>query len=225
MAISRSVNFEDSFDYSKAVEENQLNIEFLIKNKRNIESDGKDNQIALDSYELSTEYVYHSVPKLNTGAFLLAKISDWSKYNLLPGKANLFFEGAFVGVSDINPQLTADTLLISMGRDNNIIIERLPIKEFTSSMYISTNKKETYAYEIIVKNKKSIPIKIEILDQIPVSQNSEIKIELIEKGSAVYKENIGKLLWTFAIDAGQTKKDSFKYTVKYPKNKAVRGKK
>jgi len=203
--------------------ENQLNVDFNIINKQTINSDGKENLLALKVYELDTEYIYHSVPKLNKSAFLLAKISDWSKYNLIAGKANIFFEGGFVGTSQINPQVTSNLLLISMGIDNSIIIERLPIKEFTSSKFIGTNKKETFGYEIIVKNKKSVPIKIEILDQIPVSQNKIIQIVLEEKGRALYTKNSGKLLWTMDIQAKQTKKEKFIYTVKYPKKESIIG--
>jgi len=201
--------------------ENKLSIDFNIVNKQTINSDGKENLVALQSYDLNTKYIYHSVPKLNKGAFLLAKISDWSQYNLTLGKANIFFEGAFVGTSQINPQVTADSLLISMGIDNSIVVERLPIKDFTASKFIGTNKKETIGYELIVKNKKSVPIQIELLDQIPVSQNKSIQIDLEQKGNAQYTADIGKLLWTLNIDARQTQKEQFVYSVKYPEKASV----
>ncbi len=218
-----ALNKSSSFVERSQISENQLSVDFNILNKQTINSDGKENLTALKSYKLNTEYIYHSVPKLNKGAFLLAKISDWSQYNLIAGKANIFFEGGFVGTSQINPQVTSDSLLISMGLDNSIVIERLPIKEFTSSKFIGANKKETIGYELIVKNKKSVPIEIEILDQIPVSQNKIIQIVLEEKGSAKYSQDLGKLIWTMNIDARQTKKEKFIYTVKYPKKESIIG--
>ena len=219
MALKKSSRFVERSQIS----ENQLSVDFKILNKQTINSDGKENLVALKSYELKTEYIYHSVPKLDNGAFLLAKISDWSKYNLIAGKANIFFEGGFVGTSQINPQVTSDSLLISMGLDNSIVIERLPIKEYTSSKFIGSNKKEIIGYELIVKNKKSVPIKIELLDQIPVSQNKTIQIILEEKGNAEYSQDVGKLVWTMNIDARQTKKEKFIYTVKYPKKESIIG--
>jgi len=220
MALTKSEAIKEQ---PSNISKNQLSIDFNIAEKQTINSDGKENSVALKSYDLNTEYIYHSVPKLDKGAFLLAKISDWTKYNLVAGKANIFFEGGFVGSSTINPQVTADSLLISMGLDNNIIIERLPIKEFTASKFIGTNKKETIGYELIVKNKKSVPIKIELLDQIPVAQNNTIQVSLEEKGSAAYTQDIGKLRWTMNVEAGQTKKEKFIYTVKYPKQASIIG--
>ena len=219
MALKKSEGFAER----STVSENQLNIDFNIIKKQTINSDGKENLVPLKSYELSTEYVYHSVPKLNKSAFLLAKISDWSEYNLVAGKANIFFEGGFIGTTNINPNVTSDSLLISMGIDNSIVVERTPIKDFASSKFLGTNKKESIGYELIVKNKKSTPIKIEILDQIPVSTNQSIEIVLEEKGNAEYSKDIGKLLWLMDISPRQTKKEKFIYTAKYPKKGRVTG--
>lgn len=208
---------------ASTIAENQLTIDFNILSKRSIASDGKENLVALQSFDLKTDYIYHTVPKLDRAAFLIAKITDWSQYNLIAGEANIFFEGAFVGTSYINPEVTAKELLISMGRDNSIVVERTPIKEFTASKFIGSNKKETIGYELVVKNKKGTPITIEILDQIPVSQNKDIEITLDDKGNAEYTEDNGKLLWTIGVQARETVVEKFIYTIKYPKNKNVRG--
>ncbi|MGB6268709.1 MAG: DUF4139 domain-containing protein, partial [Olleya sp.] len=206
-----------------SVSENQLTVDFDILTKRSIASDGKENLVALQAFNLKTDYIYHTVPKLDRGAFLLAKITDWSQYNLVAGQANIFFEGAFVGTSHINPEVTAKELFISMGRDNSIVVERIPVKEYTSSKFIGSNKKETFGYEIVIKNKKSTPIKIEILDQIPVSQNKEVQVTLDDKGKAKYTENIGKLLWTLDLKPRETVIETFRYSVKYPKDESVYG--
>jgi len=222
--MARSEVIEDEKEPQKptTVAENQLSIEFDILNKQTINSNGEENLIALKSYDLETKYIYHSVPKLNKGAFLLARISNWSQYNLLAGEANIFFEGGFVGTSQINPEVTSKELLISMGLDNNIVIQRRP-RKFTSSKIIGTNTKESIGYDFIIKNKKSVPIKIEILDQIPVSTDKAIQVTLEEQGNAEYTKEIGKLLWTLDIGPRQTAKENFIYTVKYPKKKFVSG--
>jgi uncharacterized protein (TIGR02231 family) len=214
---------KDGFKYNATVSTNQLNVEFEIPLKQDIMSDGKTNLIALDAYDLSTTYVYHTVPKISKGAFLIAKISDWGKLNLENGEANIFFEGAYIGKTYINPQVTSKELLVSMGRDNGIIVERKSMKNYASSKFIGSNKKETFAYDIVVKNKKTIPIDIEILDQIPVSQDKQITIDLLEYGSAEYSKDIGKLLWKQHINPGKTITERFVYSVKYPKKETVSG--
>ncbi len=211
------------YDNPSSISENQLTVDFDILTKRSITSDGKENLVALQTFNLKTDYIYHTVPKLDSGAFLLAKITDWSQYNLIAGQANIFFEGAFVGTSHINPEVTAKELFISMGRDNSIVVERIPVKKYTSSKFIGSNKKETFGYEIVVKNKKGTPITIEILDQIPVSQNKDVLVTLNSSQNAEYTENIGKLLWTLDLKPRETIIETFRYTVKYPKSQSVYG--
>ncbi len=220
---STTSTYKEAYKYDANISENQMSISFDIAHKQTISSDAKLHIIPLESYQLNTEYVYHTVPKLDKAAFLLAKVNDWGKYNLTSGKANIFFEGGYVGESYINAELTSDTMLLSMGRDESISVQRKAISEFTKTKFLGANKKETYAYEIIVKNKKSVAIDIEVLDQIPVSQNSVITVELEEKGEASYLKKTGKLLWNVQIPAGQSKTLKFKYFVKYPKNETVSG--
>ena len=125
MALTKNEGFTEQSQIIK----NQTNVDFNILTKQTINCDGKENLVMLKSYELDTKYIYHSVPKLNKGVFLLAKISNWSQYNLIAGTVSIFFEGNFIGNSQINPEVTSNSLLISMGLDNAVIIERLPIKK------------------------------------------------------------------------------------------------
>lgn len=214
-----------AYEYKAQVVQNQLSVVFNLQDKQTVLSDGKDQALAIKQYQLKTTYSYHTVPKLDKGAFLIAKISDWSKYNLVAGNATIFFEGAYVGKTYINPQVTSDELLISMGRDNGIVVEREPIKAYKEAKFIGSNKKETIAYKIIIKNKKNTAIDIEILDQIPVSQDKAIEIVLEEKSGAAYTKENGKLLWTLNLQPRQSKEVTFRYTIKYPKKAQVQGKK
>jgi uncharacterized protein (TIGR02231 family) len=175
----------------------------------------------MDQYDLPATYQYHSVPKLDQTAFLLAKVTDWGKLNLLPGQANIFFEGAYVGESTIDPSTVSDTLLLSMGRDERINVKRIKLTELCSTKWISTNKKETYAYETTIRNTKGTAIDIEILDQIPVSRQEDIKVELESSEGAEYTADYGKLLWHLQIPAGQSKKIRLVYNIKYPKDKSI----
>lgn len=215
--------YNDGYNYNSEMTENQLSAEFVIPNKQIIKSDGKTQILPLESYELDTEYIYHTVPKKDKGVYLLAKISNWGKYNLVSGTANLFFEGAYVGKSYINTNVTSEELLLSLGRDNNITVNRESLQEFTSSKFVGSNKKESFGYEITIKNKKNTSIDLEILDQIPVSRNKNIEVELLEKSNAEFDSEIGKILWKLKINSGETKTVKLNYSVKYPKKDTVIG--
>jgi hypothetical protein len=81
----------DAFDYDVNVKENDINVEFEIDITQTIPSDGKEHIVGIKTFEVPATYKYHVVPKLDPAAFLLAKITDYGKYNLLAGNANIFF--------------------------------------------------------------------------------------------------------------------------------------
>jgi uncharacterized protein (TIGR02231 family) len=198
-------------------------VEYEIMAKQDIPSDGKPHSVALREIKLPASYIYHSVPKLNPAAFLLARVGDYSQYDLLPGQTNIFFEGMFVGQTYLNPGLTGDSLILSLGRDDRISVKRNQLKDFTSSRVIGPNKKVTRAYEIVLRNTKKTPVTIEVLDQLPISQNKDIVVELEEYEGADYNPDYGKILWRVGMAPDETRRLRFIYSVKYPKDKQIAG--
>lgn len=209
------------------VSEEQFNQEefttnFDLDKLQDILADGEENIVTVDERDMPAAYEFHSVPKLEATVFLLAKIADYGQYNLLPGTANLFFQDTYVGRAWVNPKITADTLLLSLGRDEQISIKRDQPRDFTQRKKIfGSSIKETYTYEISIKNNKSTAVTVDLLDQIPVSRQADIVVELEDKGGAKYGADLGKLEWQITVPAGQTKKVRFTYSVKYPKGKSI----
>ena len=189
---------------------------------QNILADGKDNIVTVEERDLPAAYEYHAVPKIDPAVFLLAKIADYGQYNLLPGPANIFFQDTYVGQTWVNPQTTADTLLLSLGRDEQLTIKRVQPRDFTERRKIFNSKiRETYLYEISIKNNKPKTVTVELIDQFPISRQKDIVVELEDRGGAKVSPDFGKLEWSVEVPAGQTKKIRFSYSVEYPKDKGI----
>lgn len=200
-----------------------LNTEFEIGLPYTILSATKPTLVDVRNYEMKAAYEYSVAPKLDQDAFLLAKAIGWEEFNLLPGEANVFFEGTFVGKSYIDPNNIKDTLAVSLGRDKRIVVKREKLKDFTTRKAIGTNQRDSYAWEVSVRNTKSEPIKITVEDQVPVSQNSQIEVTVSDVGGARYNKETGKLIWNMNLQPNEMKKVVFKYEVKYPKDKQLSG--
>ncbi len=209
-------------DYVSTIQ-TSLNTEFDISLPYSVSSSNKPTLVDIRNYELKAEYNYSSAPKLDNDAFLIAKATGWEELSLLPGEANIFFEGTFTGKSSIDPNNIKDTLSLSLGRDKRIVVKREKLKALTSRKFIGTNQKETFAWEISIRNTKTEAIKVSLEDQIPVSQNSQIEVTAIDIAGAKYNKDTGKLLWDLNLQPNETKKIVFKYEVKYPKDKQVSG--
>ncbi len=196
----------------------QTNFEFTIDEPFSIKSDGEVRTTDMIEYELPALYEYFCVPKLDTDAFLVAKVLSWDEYNFLDGEASLFFEGKFIGKSVLDTRHANDTLTLSLGRDANVLVKREKVKELTSRQTVGSNQKAIYAFDISVRNKKANSISIVIEDQIPIPNTKEIDIDKIEDSKAAYNEETGLLKWRKTIKPGTTETIKLRYSVKFPKS-------
>jgi len=201
--------------------ENNTSFSFDIEMPYSILNDGKVATVEMKTMEVAAQYEYYCVPKFDEDAFLTAKITDWNDLNLLEGESNLFFEGTFLGKAMINPKTAGDTLNISLGRDKNISVKRVSVKEYSKKQLLGSNKIDYRTFEINIRNNKKQPINLIVEDQFPVSTMKEVEVDKIESKEAELDNDTGKLKWTIQLDPGKEKKIDFKYSVKYPKNNTL----
>jgi len=181
-----------------------------------VPADGKDYSVQIKEFSVPAIYEYSTIPKADKNAFLMANIVDWDQFNLMKGKTNLYYEGTYIGTSYLNVGSVDDTLKVSLGNDQSINIKRERLKEVRSKKFLSSSVKETFGWEISVRNNKKEKITINIMDQFPVSADKEIEVELLESSGAVVDNDKGELKWKVDINPGETKKYTIKYSVKYP---------
>lgn len=200
-----------------------LTTEFAIALPYTVTSGNKPTLVDIAQHEMKAVYMYSVAPKLDDNAFLLAKAIGWEAFNLLPGEANIFFEGTFVSNTFLDPNNIKDTLSVSLGRDKRVVVKRDKLKDFSSRKAIGANQRDSYAFEISVRNTKNEAIKISVEDQIPVSATSQIEVSSTDIGGALYSKDTGKLSWLLNIQPNETKNVRFSYEVKYPKDKRISG--
>lgn len=209
-------------DYTTSIQ-TSLNTEFAISLPYTVSSSNKPTLVDIKNHELKADYIYAVAPKLDVDAFLIARATGWEDLSLLPGEANVFFEGTFVAKTVIDPNSIKDTLAVSLGRDKRIVVKREKLKDYTSKKFIGSNRRDSYAYEISVRNAKSDAVKITVEDQVPVSQDSQIEVTVADVGGAKYNKDSGKLVWELSLQPNETKKVVYKFDVKYPKDRILPG--
>ncbi len=205
----------------KEVLVSEVSVQFNIDKPYSIPADAKPYIIGISESELPATYSHFCVPKLEKKAFLLANVVGWESLNLIEGPVNIYFANKYVGKSALNPFEFNDTLAISLGRDDKVLIERVEKLDFASKSILGNQRKETYKYNIKIKNQHTKPIKIEIQDQYPISKNSEISVNVDETSDAEENEDTGILTWDVQLAPSQSQAFELSYTIKYPKNKKV----
>ena len=199
---------------------NIVNVEYKISIPYTIKADNKAHLVAVSKEKIKAKYFHYLVPKYDTEAYLVAKLVDWEELDLLPAKANLFYDGTYVGETRINPTMN-DTLLISLGNDRNVRIKRTKDKDRTKNKIFTNRKKNTISYNLEIKNMGNKALNIIVEDHIPVTKDQTIEITLENKSRAKFNNKTGLMIWDFKLKPKGRKKINYTYTVEYDKSKTL----
>lgn len=203
------------------IEISELSTEFIIDGNFSCPSDAKPYVVNVKEFNLDASFSHITVPKLNKSAFLMAHIVGWQELELMPGKTNVYFGGKYVGVSEISTRNISDTLSLSFGRDDKVLVMRKLKKEFSQKKEIGNSRKDSYMYEVVVRNNRSVPIKIEIFDQVPISNTNEITVSADELSGSEQDPETGEVTWKLSVAPNGVESKEIGYTVKYPKDMNV----
>ncbi|AXY75218.1 mucoidy inhibitor MuiA family protein [Paraflavitalea soli] len=215
------ITLKDELGDYVSVKDNEMNVTFDIELPYDVPTNGKEQQVTLKDFTVAAQFKYYTAPRVDKDAYLLADIADWESLNLLPGEANIIFEGTYIGKTWIDPNSTQDTLNFTLGRDKRVVVTREKLKDLSSVKFLGSNKKQVFTYEITVKNNKKEKVQMLLKDQYPLSTNKDIEVELIEVSGANNNAELGFLHWLTELAPGESKKFRVSYSVKYPKDKVV----
>ncbi|MEZ4760519.1 MAG: DUF4139 domain-containing protein [Flavobacteriales bacterium] len=195
--------------------------EYTLDMPFSVPSDGRPHTVGVRTHTVPATYTHYCTPKLDRDAFLYARTTGWEDLALLPGDANVFFEGTYVGRTHLDLSRPQDTLNISLGRDKNIVVERVKRKGYSEKPVIGGKRTVTIGWDITVRNTGNAKVDLILQDQVPISSRSEVEVKLEDEGGATVDKDRGSLTWRIPMDPRTTKELKFTYSVKHPKDQPV----
>jgi uncharacterized protein (TIGR02231 family) len=198
-----------------------ISAEFKIDLNYSIASDNQVRMVLVKQSELNTSFRYYAVPKLDPGVYLVAQMTKLDELQLVPAKANIFFDGTYIGETYLDPTTMDDTLNLSLGKDPNIVVKRTLLKNQSKERIIQDKKERNFAYNIEVRNLKSSEIELIIQDQVPLTTNPEITIEKSNLGKGTLDEKTGLIEWKLKLKAKENQTFDYDFKVRHPKDKVV----
>ncbi|KAF5987801.1 hypothetical protein FCOIX_855 [Fusarium coicis] len=186
------------------------------------------------------------VAKYQPVAYLKAKLKNSSKLTLLRGPASLTLDGSFMGQSKIPRCSSGEVFTLSLGVDSaiRVIYPKPDVRRSTSGVF-SKEDSSVYVRTVTVHNTRvtaKSPISLLVLDQIPVSEDDRLRVELLSprgltvegprqatgapgrdtaedkdwgKAMAAIKKS-GQVSWEVSLNAGKAVKLGLEYSVSMP---------
>ena len=198
---------------------------FTVPGKLTVMSTGEQKRVQLDEAALEPILLVRTVPRVNPKAFLYTKLTAPKTTPYLPGQVSLFRDGTFAGTGRLPQLAPGEEFELGFGPDDAVRVRHAIVDEKRGeSGIISSSKTDVRNFRISVKNLHERPIQLVIQDQIPVSQQQDIKVDLVTKTQPT-KQNIddkrGVLAWESTLGPDQEQVLDFGYRVQWPAAKRV----
>lgn len=186
---------------------------------------GETKRVQIDDMDLDPALTVRAVPKRDQKAYLYARITVGRGTPLLPGQVSLFRDTTFVGNGRLPLLAPGEEHELGFGIDDAIRVRYAIAEEKRGETGIITSSKtDSRGYRILVKNLHERAIPLTVLDQIPVSQNADIKVELTGKTAPSRRDvddKRGVLAWDMTLGPDEERVIEFGYRTTWPAAKKV----
>jgi uncharacterized protein (TIGR02231 family) len=198
---------------------------YAIAGRVAVPSTGEMKRVQIDDMALDPTLTVRTVPKADAKAYLYAKLTTARGTPLLPGQVALFRDATFVGNGQLPLLAPGEEHELGFGVDDLVRVRHVIVENKRGETgLIATSKIDVRNYRITVKNLHERAIQLRVLDQIPVSQNDAIKIELMGRTPPTRRDvedKRGVLAWDMPLAPDEEKAVEFGYRVSWPAAKNV----
>ncbi len=206
----------------------EFSAEYRVAGSASVPADGSSHRFTIADREMRSTLSVLSTPRFAPIGYLIATAKHEGEEPLLPGPVSVFRDGSFVGLAQIGVTRPEEELELSFGADDKVKIEYRLVNDGQSQEgLISTERRIDRQYRIAVANHHDETIEITVLDQIPVSQDERIEVELVKSGTKPTESDPegrkGVLAWRYLYEPGEERVIDFRYAVTSPADLPVLG--
>ena len=195
---------------------NQVTIE--LEDPYSIPSDGQAYDVMVANHSIDYIRKYYTAPAMEQLAYCKVGVEEWQSYDLFSGKVNVFVDGFFGGVTQLNMAEDKDTLWLDIGPDETVVVSREDLKDYNKKTFLKRKIVEQKRFKVTVTNNKDISIQVTVAEALPVSQNGGLEVEINELSNGVMNEDTGIVEWEMTLAARQTIEVLVDYQLKYKKD-------
>jgi uncharacterized protein (TIGR02231 family) len=226
-AVNEEALKKPADEQQASAEADSFHVTFKIPGRVSLGANEGAKSLRISTSTFAPEIAVRSVPVVDPTAFLEASFKQSEDAPLLPGQVAIYRDGVYVGRGRMAAASKDETVRLGFGADDKVKIERSVVKrnEGSAGLIVTTSKTDERSFKTSVRNGHDFPIKVAIQDQLPVSENEDIQVEMLPSTTPPTTTNVrdkrGVLEWAFEAKPGEVKDISFAWRVRWPKDKGV----
>jgi uncharacterized protein (TIGR02231 family) len=206
--------------------ETGISLQYVIPGRVSLKSGEQPKKLGLKQMVLPADYEYYTLPRSGQQAYLTGNLINSSDFVFLAGSGNTYVGDEYTGstwLANIAPQ---ESTLLSFGIDERVKVKRELVRSFKSKGgLLSKTEKQSFAYKTTVENYTAKPVTIKVVEQVPVSQQGEIKVTVTKVEPKFLEEDKdkGTYTWKPTIETRGKFTIDYEFTVEYPAGRQVQG--
>ncbi len=201
-----------------------ISVWYPLPKRYSIKSGEPEKKVQIYETGFNADFEYLIIPRLSELAYSTGKFQNKSDYLFLAGEAGTYVGDDFTGKISFPNLAPEESTTVSFGVDEMIKVQReLKKSKVTKGGLFKKIKKHEIVYENSIKNFRNKDVTCTIIDQVPVSQEPDIKVGDIKfepKPSEEDKDR-GIYYWKVTIKPGETFKIKTFFSVEAPADSNV----
>lgn len=199
-----------------------FNALYAIPGRVTIDQSGNAKNVRIDTNDIVANLFLVAVPKVDLTAYLISRFTTNNSTPLLPGRVMLFRDEVFVGEGRLPLTAPGETIELGFGADDLVTIGRREVdRKSGETGLVSTVYIEERSFLTTITSSHSFDIAITIQDQVPVSTDERIRVELLPGTTRPNEQDIddgsGVYSWTETLEPDAPQEIRFGFRVTWPK--------
>lgn len=171
-----------------------------IPGKRTIRGDGSPQRLPVGTQRLSATSSLLTVPKLEPAVSRRTRVTYDGKLPLLAGEVSTFVGKDFVGSRFLDTVIPGEALELAFGTDDRFRVTRELVARQSERVGRKATR-YTFRFKTTVVNHGDAAQAVTLVDQVPLSQDAGIEVDVTALSSGVQDPVDGKVTWTLQIPA------------------------
>lgn len=193
-----------------------------LSDERTVRADGKPVRVPIAAGDFGAVTKIVAVPEVSLNAVRVADLVNGGTNPILPGRAMLFEDGAFVGRSELDFVAPGEKFSAFLGVHDRVKLERTLDRKLSVLHRRGKRTEMALSFVVTAENLGSTPLAIDLSERIPVAQTEEIEVSDVEVPHKVKPDAQGLVKWTETIPPRSKMTWRIAYTLEYPTDFVVR---
>ena len=202
------------------VQEEETMSAFLLPDLKDILNGTDGNIVVLQSFKVPANYQLLSIPRVDTKSFLTAEINE-SDWPLPAAYASVYIKDLFAGDIYVDPDTDIDKFSLSLGQDERITVVREELPRKTQEALLKNQRKQVRTSRIKLINNSKETVKVLLKDQIPVSTDKAVTVDVIKLSDGILNEEKGEVSWELMAEPKNAIELELSYSLAWPKDKRL----